>query len=193
MRHVVGEHRRGVERGAVLPVAHRADGVQVLREELAHRLSMLAARRLDDGQQARSHFARPRLRRRLLRLRRRQLARGDPDQLGQPSALVETVLDEEVELGAGVRRRLDHVADERPPAGRRLHEQLVVADQGDHLVVAVDGELAEHLALPDLPGVAHLVAHVLDELDVGAHRFVTPSARGAGPPLPPPGTRPCAG
>lgn len=49
------------------------------------------------------------------------------------------------------------------PSGCSLYEQLIVANQGDDLSLAVDCVLTKHLSERNRSSGAHLIANVFDE------------------------------
>ena len=106
---------------------------------------------------------------RFLRFGRGQVARRDPDQLGNPFAVLEGVFDQKRILRPRIGRRLDRRADVRAPRRRRLHEELVVAHQRDDLSVQIDRVFPEHLPVRNLPRARHLVREELHEFQVRRH------------------------
>ena len=94
---------------------------------------------------------------------------GGADQGGDPVAVLEGVLDEEVIFGTGVGRGFDGSVDERAAGGGGFDEELVVADEGDDLAVAIEGEFAEHFFEGDVAGASHLVREKINEILVCSH------------------------
>jgi hypothetical protein len=70
---------------------------------------------------------------------------GDSDQLGNPFPIFDSVFDQKVRFGSRIGRSFNDIPYVRLSFFGRLHKQLVVAHERDHLVVTVDGILAKHL------------------------------------------------
>src|SRR5690606_5276902 len=105
----------------------------------------------------------------LLRLRLRHLCGGGEDEAGEEIGVVEVVVGDEVQLGAGEDRAFHGRADQRATRRCRLEEEPVIADEGDHLVLDVDRVLAEHLAGRDAAHAAQLVEDEIEELPARSH------------------------
>lgn len=105
----------------------------------------------------------------------RQLAQRGAQQPAHQLAVLDVVLHQEIQLGARIRRRFGRLVQHRPAGQRRLDEQLVVADQREHLAFGVERIFTKHLPVRDRPDrlrALQLVEQVFDECLVGGHYLI---------------------
>lgn len=135
--------------GAELPAAERAR--EALRTRCSFHLLVPLSEAYFFGEQA--------------ALARAGVAAGTPvHRIGADIEAFETDdSDPDVGLGARIGWALVDITEQRLAGGRRLDEQLVVADQRDQLGAAVDAVLAEHLARRHGAGAGHLLDQEIND------------------------------
>ena len=105
---------------------------------------------------------------------------GQRDQPRQPSVVVPPATgNQEMRLRARVWWAFFRIADEGFAAGGRFDEKLIVADQGDDLVVAVDAVFTEHFLGRDFSCSGHLLDEVVNGALPGCHEVMSSFKRNA--------------